>query len=249
MEVFLSQTWNRMKYYGPCPRQAPVYCNLYSSVSNTTQNSVVRLAHCEYDNGFLIFNRAGSSKEVWRTACDFNLDETPPTSQPDQLQIRASADADARHGLPGRGHFKPWALLTMPRDTWAFRFVYPTLAVAAVTHFYLWDIPTAQLIQTIVDPEIDEHDRDLNYIEVSEQYVFVSRWEQVHVFSRASGRKVLTIDAESSMGGSPKLLFDVNLPVGSTFPPGIELQLQEASGPATLQNTHPTVSGYEFTAG
>ena len=147
------------------------------------------------------------------------------------------------YGLtPARGRFKPWALLRMPGNTWAFRFVYPTLAVAAVDRYYIWDIPTAQLTLTIIDPEIQEDDETLNYIEISDRFIFVSRWDQIHIISRETGRNVLTINAELSMVGT-LMTFEPTQPLA--IPRDVELISQDEF----LFATHPEPFGHEFIAG
>ncbi|KAF8639383.1 hypothetical protein AX17_001539 [Amanita inopinata Kibby_2008] len=132
-------------------------------------------AHCEYGQGYLIFDRFGGSKEVWRLA---EYDHYYPsstaageegsrpstvvaTAQPDERQLRASQRAREKwmrdHGFDGldervplkAGHFVPWALLHPPSPTRAFRFVYPILLVASFNSAYLFDVRTGAIIQQI----------------------------------------------------------------------------------------------------
>ena len=145
-------------------------------------------AHVEYGNGFLIFDRWDGSKEVWRRTCECDPALLPTASPPDELQRFTS-------NLPGvnafsHGHFTPWALLRMPEMTRAYRFVYPTLIVATRNSAYLWDIPTATLIQTIQETNLDGQ---LNYVELSPRHVFIAGTEVLRIFSREDGSAVLDI--------------------------------------------------------
>ncbi|KAJ7642852.1 hypothetical protein B0H17DRAFT_1148749 [Mycena rosella] len=87
-------------------------------------------AHCEYDSGYLIFDRLSGEKEVWRVVDDAGMTPDAPTfSFPDEKQNSISSSA---HDFPlhSRGHFKPWMVLKPPALTRAFRFVFPTLIAA-----------------------------------------------------------------------------------------------------------------------
>jgi len=96
-----------------------------------------------------------------------------------------------------RGHFKPWAFLWMPEFTSAFRFIYPTLLVAAWDRAYLWDIPTCQLVQTITEIQCPGPGSptlgNINYVELSERHVFICGTSTIRIFSRGSGEHVLDI--------------------------------------------------------
>ena len=57
-------------------------------------------------------------------------------------------------GLEGVGHrhlahFKPYALLHCPEEMRAYRFVYLTLLTAAQDKAYLWDIPSARVVEVV----------------------------------------------------------------------------------------------------
>ncbi|KAI0918988.1 hypothetical protein AcV5_002021 [Taiwanofungus camphoratus] len=100
-------------------------------------------AHCEYENGFLIFDRWAQFKEVWCLASNYDASRMPSISRPDDAQVEAHAQAERLFsGTTERGHFKPWSLLEMPEQSKAFRFVYPTLAVVGYDTTYLWDVTT-----------------------------------------------------------------------------------------------------------
>ncbi len=83
----------------------------------------------------------------------------------------------ARHG-----HFRPWAKLSFPTDTRAYRLAYPTLLCAGVSHAFLHDVRTGALVQTI-----DIGPKDIWYVDVDERHVFVCESAALHVFSRADG--------------------------------------------------------------
>ncbi|KAI0040438.1 hypothetical protein FA95DRAFT_1599422 [Auriscalpium vulgare] len=132
------------------------------------QTHVRPFAHCEYGNGFLVFDRLGSSKEVWRLASDFaSNDAVVEAARPDYTQLRAAAQAAQRHGYAGRGHFRPWALLVFPEMTLAYRFVYPTLLSASESRAFLYDVRTGTLMQTIENVVADGD--NINYVELSER--------------------------------------------------------------------------------
>jgi hypothetical protein len=112
------------------------------------------------------------------------------------MQMSSAAAENHSVNAP-HGHFKPWALLEMPELTSAFRFVYPTLLVAAWDQAYLWDIPSGELIQTITEIQgtADEPGTlgRINYVELSSRHVFICGTYLIRIFSRASGKRVLDI--------------------------------------------------------
>ncbi|KAG2066979.1 hypothetical protein BDR04DRAFT_1105821 [Suillus decipiens] len=151
-------------------------------------------AHCEYDHGYIIFNRHDNSKEVWRCARDFQDSEIPEDFKPDEIMITASRESAQLHASPtNRGHFGPWALLFTPESTRAFRFSYPTLLSATVNQAYLWDVPTSCLIETITNIQAPNQDGTLgrlNYVEVNDQYAFFCGSNQLRIFARGGGALV-----------------------------------------------------------
>ncbi|KAH9000891.1 hypothetical protein EDB86DRAFT_471386 [Lactarius hatsudake] len=152
-------------------------------------------AHCEYDNGYLVFDREDGSKEVWRLASDLSTErEVAADAPPDNRQMDASARAVmVYHQYAPRGQFRPWALLTFPEATCAYRLAYPTLICASDDHAFLHDVRTGSLVQTI---GIDIRLLELSYVDVNERHAFVSEQDGVHVFSRESGSEVLQIPAD-----------------------------------------------------
>ncbi|KAJ3715067.1 hypothetical protein EV361DRAFT_945935 [Lentinula raphanica] len=196
---------------------------------------VRQYAHVEYGEGFVIFDRHGDTKEVWRLAVDCHSSTSSQSkAQPDQ--ISASEKAFNMHvDTYPHGHFKPWAVLKMPRrDTRAFRFVFPTLLVGAWDHVFLWDILSCELIQTITPiqrpndpsaafalvlanapsfdapvPRLGALD-NINYVDVDGNHVFICGVNSLRVFSRASGKCILDVPATRREYGSRKygVLYD-----------------------------------------
>jgi hypothetical protein len=86
----------------------------------------------------------------------------------------------------------------MSEHTSAFRFVYPTLIVAARDRAYLWDIPSGKLIQTLQEFQLVTHDEAvgrIKYVEISERHIFIVGQSHLRVFSRATGKSVLDLSA------------------------------------------------------
>ncbi|KAG7090469.1 hypothetical protein E1B28_009584 [Marasmius oreades] len=160
-------------------------------------------AHIEYQNGYLIFDRLGDRKEVWRLATlkdpsplppDIDVEKPPiPYAQKQQLVASLEAATAYAHTYP-HGHFVPHALLEMPSRTRAFRFFYPTLLVGGYDHAFCYDVPTRKLVQTVSSvqtPQVNGERLatlgDLNYVEVSPRHVFICGEHSLRVFSRESG--------------------------------------------------------------
>ncbi|KAF5376923.1 hypothetical protein D9615_007333 [Tricholomella constricta] len=166
-------------------------------------------AHCEYGEGYVIFDYIDGSKEVWRRVDDCNEDEVAssvvPESQPGARQQRVSATAVEIYATATtkRGHFRPWAVLHPPQTTRAFRFSYPYLGAAAWDAVYLWDVRTGALVQAINQTQLGTNGEDvqgvlevlgdINYIEVSDKYVFLCGIHSLRIFSRETGKAVLDI--------------------------------------------------------
>ncbi|KAH9974815.1 hypothetical protein BGW80DRAFT_158680 [Lactifluus volemus] len=115
--------------------------HLFSSVLlwDLPPNYVGIWSHCEYESGYLIFNREDESMEVWRLASDVGVDEVAISAPPDQDQLDMSAFTAATHcQYAPRGHFRPWAKFSFPESTFAYRLSYPTLVCASRhTRIYL----------------------------------------------------------------------------------------------------------------
>lgn len=142
-------------------------------------------AHCEYGNGFLIFDRLGQAKEIWKLASQYENSPLPP----DELQAEISFTIN-KYIPTTKGSFKPWALLTMPEFSRAFRFVYPTLLVAGLDKAYLYDVESGQLQQTVDDTQVPRDGvilGDINYAELSSSHVLLCGRRQLRLFERGSG--------------------------------------------------------------
>ncbi|KAN0100079.1 hypothetical protein V8E55_000063 [Tylopilus felleus] len=153
---------------------------------------VVNYAHCEYDRGYVVFNRNDNCKEVWRRTVDADGNQHSETSPPDQDMLEASEQAATNFHSPDRhrGHFKAWALLRMPEITRAFRFAYPTLLATASNNAFVWDVPRSQLISVIRDLQRPHHKQllgNINYVEVNDLYVFVCGGRGLRIFGREDG--------------------------------------------------------------
>ncbi|KAH9038549.1 hypothetical protein EDB85DRAFT_427610 [Lactarius pseudohatsudake] len=160
------------------------------------QSYVRPFAHCEYDNGYLVFDRMSGEKEVWRLASDFSTEgEVATHSPPDVEQIDASAcAATVYHQYAPRGQFRPWALLALPSFTTMYRLAYPTLICANPRRAFLYDVRTGSLMQTI-----DIHIQSICYVDANETHAFVCEPDAVHVFSRENGNEVLEIPADATV--------------------------------------------------
>jgi hypothetical protein len=169
----------------------------------------------------------GGSKEVWRLVNDFPSESRQTETLPDQISAWESASEEHSDTYP-KGHFKPWAVLTMPRLTRAFRFVYPTLLVGAWDHAFLYDIPSSKLIQTITPIQEPEDPAtafalvvanapafdaprprlprlsEINYVEVDSRHVFICGVNALRIFSRETGRCIFDVPSTRREFGSRK---------------------------------------------
>ena len=155
----------------------------------------------------MIFDRNNGDKEVWRRLSDSPEHVVEESSAPDAMQREVYDQTCKSLSFAVDDYFRPWAVLHMPERTSAFRFVYPTLIVAASDRAYLWDIPSGKLIQTLqgiqyVAPE-DLYNESLGrvtYVEISERHVFISGQFRLRVFSRATGKSVLDLMSVEGSG-------------------------------------------------
>lgn len=160
------------------------------------------MARCEHDGGYIVFGRPGDYKEVWRRRIDV-LDipeEAWPSgvhNKPDEDMFEARLVSQAqfldasRMRDPDhlRGQFTPWARLLIPDDGSVFRLARGTLLAFNVGRASLYDVERAELEQIIevhVPGKVD-------YLDVSEQHVFIVSYIQLSVYDRASGVHVLSI--------------------------------------------------------
>lgn len=148
-------------------------------------------AHVEYGHGFLIFDRFGEYKEVWRLATHMGTEACTSACAPDVLQLGHSVFAEQRNPSSDlRGHFKPWALLRSPEWGRAFRFVYPTLLVGSFSKAYLFDVESGLLVQTVENTQqVDGVPLgEIHYVEVSALHVFICGSVELRAFNRKDGR-------------------------------------------------------------
>ena len=106
------------------------------------------------------------------------------------LDACTQAAANFRSEESQRGHFKPWALISMPESARAFRFSYPTLLAAGTNNAYLWNVPRSQLVSVIRDIQRQHHSLllgSINYVEVNDLYVFICGGRGLRIFGRDSG--------------------------------------------------------------
>ncbi|KAJ3549871.1 hypothetical protein NM688_g5135 [Phlebia brevispora] len=153
-------------------------------------------AHCEYSNGFLIFDRLGQAKEVWRLATEYERSPLPA----DEFQQEISFTINQFIG-PSKGNFKPWALLVMPELGRAFRFVYPVLLVSGLTRAYLYHVETGELIQTITETQAVRDSSalgDINYVELNAFHVLICGTLQLRIFERGSGNLLYSMSPRRS---------------------------------------------------
>lgn len=187
-------------------------------------------SQCEYDNGYLVFRSGGRDIEVWRLASDFSAeDEVAADAPPNDVQMTASAHAaELYRQYAPRGHFRPWALLTiLPQSMHKYRLVYPTLICASLEQIVLHDVRTGSLVQTV---NIDI--QTLSYVHVSERHAFVCEQDVVHVFSRGRGIEVLRIPADVTIRSSQRVE-DPLLVSGDRFitPISVTLRVDESPCP------------------
>ena len=183
--------------------------HLFSGVVLWCLPMVREAGHCEYDNGYLVFDHQTGEKEIWRLASDFSEGEFAADAPPDDEQMGESARAAEvyRHYAP-RGHFRPWALLWFPEDyEGRFRLAYPTLISSGPKEVFLHDVRTGSLVQTI----------DMHMpcdVDVNERHAFLCEEDVVHVFSRESGSEILRIPADATVRCSQHVVEDPRLVSG-----------------------------------
>ncbi|KAG9223420.1 hypothetical protein PLEOSDRAFT_1081654 [Pleurotus ostreatus PC15] len=170
-------------------------------------NYVRRFAHCEYGEGFVVFDRMNGSKEVWRLASEYDTSPPPTSALPDDGQLDAYAQS-ASFYHSSRAVFRPWLLLQMPIHTRAYRFVYPSLLVSGTDQAFIFDVLTGARVQLINDlqdanAQGDGLD-DINYVDVNVRHVFVCCESVLKVFSRETGRCVLEITSDQVYYGDQR---------------------------------------------
>lgn len=163
------------------------------------------MAYCEYDEGYLVFNRSDGYKEVWRRRRDvLGIPEdawpSEPHNKPDENMLEAWLIAETQYLKVNRtrdpdhlrGQFAPWARLLVPGgddDGLTFKLTRGTLLVFSANRAFLYDIEKAELEQTI---EAQLHG-NVQYVDVSEEHVFFVSPFELAVYDRMSGSRVLVI--------------------------------------------------------
>ncbi|KAF9643602.1 hypothetical protein BDM02DRAFT_3123197 [Thelephora ganbajun] len=167
------------------------------------------LAHCEYDEGYIVFDRIGSYVEIWRRRIDtLDIPEEAwplePHNKPDSLMIEANLIAQAQYLDTSRGRdpdhlrgqFAPWARLLIPEDPddeLAFKLTRGTLLASGAYKAFLYGVEKAELQQTI---ELHTFGSEqLRYVDVSNQHIFIVSALHLNVYDRANGSHVLSIPA------------------------------------------------------
>jgi hypothetical protein len=93
-----------------------------------------------------------------------------------------------------RGQFIPWARFAVPEDGRALKLTRGTLLVSGSQRALLFDVEKAELRQTI---EVDALTGMLQYVDISDQHVFIVSTHQLDEYDRATGSRVLCIPAGS----------------------------------------------------
>lgn len=183
----------------------PLRLNSHNLTLGAIQVFCGPMAHCEHDKGYIVFDRPDNYKEVWRRRIDV-LDipeEAWPSevhNKPDDYMFDARLFAQARYLDASRmrdpdhlhGQFTPWARLLIPEDLddeVAFRLSRGTLLAFNADKVFLYDIEKAELEQ-IIETRVPGR---VEYIDVSEQHVFIVSHIQLTVYDRVSGLPVLDI--------------------------------------------------------
>lgn len=219
----------------PLVREIPILPPVFhiTPLNGSSQYYVRSRAHCEYENGYLIFDRIDGNKEVWRLVSDDDDDDltvggnecdmVASHAPPDEGQRRVSAVAATMHRrYAPRGHFRPWAKISLPETTHAYRFAYPTLLCANRSHAFLHDVRTGALVQTI-DLRL-MHRQSVCYVDVNERHAFVCDPEALHVYARhdgdgrAAGAEVLLISRSMPVQKAVGLNIESGKPFFATHP-------------------------------
>ncbi|KDQ20341.1 hypothetical protein BOTBODRAFT_51651 [Botryobasidium botryosum FD-172 SS1] len=177
---------------------------------------VRRCAHIEFSRGFIVFDRHGADLEVWQRETDYEPATLSPIPDASQLRIWGGyPDQPA-----ARGHYRPFAMLSNPSDICAYRLAYPHLLVASHSagEAYIWEIPTATLVQTLhLPPSEGATPPTIDYVDISDTHVFLGLSVGLVVYSRLTGSVVLEISTYKSSILVDRVLSQV-LRLGKTLP-------------------------------
>lgn len=176
---------------------------------------------------------------MWRLASEYGESPAPP----DQMQQDVCYTIN-RYIPTTKGSFKPWAVLTPPEFTRAYRFVYPNLAVVGGSKAYIWDVLTCELVQVV--PEIQaiadgQPLGSIGYVELSPLHVLICGSRQLRLFDRKTGALALHIDLLRSSGSITPITF---YPMSE--PPNTNLSILPLT---PKQHTFPRRGLSQFVAG
>ena len=109
---------------------------------------------------------------------------------------------------------------------------------------YLWDIPSATLVQTVHDiaelPTDNDHDHDdrgtISYVDVSARHLFICGWQELRVFNRSDGSLALRIRSQPSFANARVLLSHERRDAPNVVVP-IRSQVLAATGPRNIPLT------------
>ena len=115
-----------------------------------------------------------------------------------------------KHIPKAKGAFKPWAVLTAPEFTQAYRFVYPNLLAAGFEKAYVWDVLTCEIVQAVPDLQARVAGASLgriNYVELSPLHVIVCGSKQLRLFDRTTGALAFHINYDIPSDPIPAIPF------------------------------------------
>lgn len=149
---------------------------------------------------------------------------------------------------PLKGHFRPWAVLSTPVESTAFRFVYPTLLVCGINEAYMHDVvtcrPSKKLNGIQVSTNINDF-RRIHYAELSQKYAFVCVGNHIRLFDRESGGLAYSVSCEDVLSCVPVV----------KFAPTTGAHIRDHSAvaqpmfPSSQHSAQPDIDGTSFLAG
>ncbi|CCM04779.1 uncharacterized protein FIBRA_06970 [Fibroporia radiculosa] len=158
---------------------------------------VSNISYVYYSHGFLIIGRFGDRLlwEVWRLKSELTPQNTSVDSPPDEAQFLAFRYAEERHRSTKRGHFAPWALLSVPEPTSIHRFLYPTFTAASSLKAYFYDVSSGRRVQVFPDLQqfhgVSPQLGPLRSVDTSTRYLLVCGHLALRIFDRETGAMIL----------------------------------------------------------
>ncbi len=92
--------------------------------------------HCEYGEGFVVFDRMDGLKKVWCLASEYDTSPPPENSLPDSRQPDACTQSSSLYPF-SRVRFRP----THANLHACLRFIYSSLLVSAADQAFVFNIP------------------------------------------------------------------------------------------------------------